>query len=376
MHNYVLGVSEFIATVNATLEATLAYTDIEGELANFRVSKGKWVYFDLKDETATLKCFATVYSLPGPLEDGMMVRVSGTPHLHELYNFSFQVQSIVPVGQGALKRANDLLLQKLQKEGLFDEARKRPLPYPPAHIAVVASVQSAAYADFIKITNARWQGLVIDVYDVLVQGASSPVAIIGALERINSESELPHVVVMIRGGGSPEDLAAFSDERVVRAVSASRVPTLVAIGHEIDVSLAELAADKRASTPSNAAELLTPDKQTELRHVAQIKKALTDGVLALIGTEKQFIDTMTTSLDRSRQQIYDTSVQGLLAKKKILDVLDPYRPLKQGYAIVRDVNRRIIVSSTQLAENDSIEIQFNDGEVEATSTKQYKRSNA
>ncbi len=374
MQSYVLGVSEFIATVNATMEASFAYTDIEGELANFRVSKGKWVYFDLKDETATLKCFATIYSLPGPLEDGMVVRVSGTPHLHELYNFSFQVQSVTPVGQGALKRANDLLLQKLQKEGLFDEARKRPLPYPPKHIAVVASVQSAAYADFIKITTARWQGLDVNVYDVLVQGANAPGALIGALERINAEPELPEVVVLIRGGGSPEDLAAFSDERVVRAVSASRVPTLVAIGHEVDMSLAELAADKRASTPSNAAELLTPDKRTELRHVAHIKKALTDNTIVLVGVEKQFVGTMTTSLDRSRQQIYETAVQGLQSKKKILAVLDPYRPLSQGYAIVRHAGGQIVTAAKQARADDMLTIQFKDGTIDATVTTNQQRS--
>jgi exodeoxyribonuclease VII large subunit len=374
MQSYVLGVSEFIATLNATLEASFAYTDIEGELANFRVSKGKWVYFDLKDETATLKCFATIYSLPGPLEDGMVVRVSGAPHLHELYNFSFQVQSITPVGQGSLKRANDLLLQKLQKEGLFDEARKRPLPYPPKHIAVVASVQSAAYADFIKITTARWQGLAIDVYDVLVQGANAPSSLIGALERINAEPELPEVVVLIRGGGSPEDLAAFSDERVVRAVSASRVPTMVAIGHEVDISLAELAADKRASTPSNAAELLTPDKRTELRHILHIKKALFDSTRALIDVEKQFVNTMATNIDRSREQIYETAVYGLLSKKKILAVLDPYRPLRQGYAIVRRAEGQILTGTKQVEEGDMLTIQFKDGDIAAKVNASKQRS--
>ena len=267
-----------------------------------------------------------------------------------------------------------MLLQKLQKEGLFDEARKRPLPYPPKHIAVVASVQSAAYADFIKITNARWQGLTIDVYDVLVQGANAPGALIGALERINAEPELPELIVMIRGGGSPEDLAAFSDERVVRAVSASRVPTLVAIGHEVDMSLAELAADKRASTPSNAAELLTPDKRTELRHVAHIKKALTDNTIVLVGVEKQFVGTMTTSLDRSRQQIYETAVQGLRSKKKILAVLDPYRPLEQGYAIVRHAGGQIVTAAKQARADDMLTIQFKDGTIDATVTTSQQRS--
>ncbi|MCA9327515.1 exodeoxyribonuclease VII large subunit, partial [Candidatus Saccharibacteria bacterium] len=114
----VLGVSEFVAYVNQTLEVAYPHLEVEGELSNFRVSKNKWVYFDLKDETASLRCFATVYALPGPLEDGMVVRAAGSPRVHPLYNFSFNVQHIVPVGEGSLRRAADLLAAKLEKEGL------------------------------------------------------------------------------------------------------------------------------------------------------------------------------------------------------------------------------------------------------------------
>ncbi|MFZ1483920.1 MAG: exodeoxyribonuclease VII large subunit [Candidatus Saccharimonadales bacterium] len=365
MQEYVFGVSEFVMSLNATLEGAFPYVEIEGELANFRVSKGKWVYFDLKDEDSTIKCFATIYSLPGPLEDGMVVRVAGTPRLHQLYNFSFQVQSIVPIGEGALKRANDLLALKLQKEGLFDEARKRPLPYPPKHIAVITSAQSAAYADFIKITSARWQAMTVDVYDVLVQGINAPGALVGALQRINAEPELPELVVMIRGGGSPEDLAAFSDERVVRAVSASRVPTLVAIGHEVDVSLAELAADKRASTPSNAAELLTPDKTTEKRHVRSLRKALTENITQTILTELQMVSVLRKDLGSARAYIYRSAVEALAAKTKMLAVLDPQRPLQQGYAIVRDNAGKTVLSGRQVHSGDALAIQFKDAVVQA-----------
>lgn len=365
MQQYVFGVSEFVMSLNATLEGAFPYVEIEGELANFRVSKGKWVYFDLKDENSSIKCFATIYSLPGPLEDGMVVRVAGTPRLHQLYNFSFQAQSIVPIGEGALKRANDLLALKLQKEGLFDETRKRPLPYPPRHIAVITSAQSAAYADFIKITNARWQAMTFDVYDVLVQGMNAPGALVGALQRINAQPELPEVVVMIRGGGSPEDLAAFSDERVVRALSASRVPTLVAIGHEVDVSLAELAADKRASTPSNAAELLTPDKTTEKRHVRSLRKALTENITQTISTELQMVSVLRKDLGSARAYIYRSAVEALEAKTKMLAVLDPQRPLQQGYAIVRDAAGKTVLSGHQVHSGDTLAIQFKDAVVQA-----------
>ncbi|HMH30993.1 MAG TPA: exodeoxyribonuclease VII large subunit, partial [Methylomirabilota bacterium] len=259
-----LGVSEFVALLNKTLEYAYPNVTIIGELANLRVSKNRWVYFDLKDELSTVKFFGTVYQLPGPLEDGMLLKVKGTPKLHNLYGFSVNVQSIQPAGEGSIRRAADLLKAKLAKEGLFDDSRKRALPYPPQRIGLVTSKQSAAYADFIKIINARWQGVNIELIDVQVQGEPAPAQIAAAIDQFNAQAEPPEVLILIRGGGSAEDLAAFSSEIVTRAVVASRTPTLVAIGHEVDLSLAELAADQRASTPSNAAELLVPDRKGTL----------------------------------------------------------------------------------------------------------------
>ncbi len=153
--------------------------------------------------------------------------------------------------------------------------------YLPTKIALLTSVESAAYSDFIKIINARWGNISIEVADSLVQGINAPAQLIKGVELVNQMAEPPQVLVVIRGGGSEDDLAAFSDEKVVRAISASRVPTLVAIGHERDISLAELAADQRASTPSNAAELLVPDRQHEksvidqkYRHVGKASRQI------------------------------------------------------------------------------------------------------
>jgi exodeoxyribonuclease VII large subunit len=152
-----LSVSEFVELLNQTLE--FAYPDlvIVGELANFRVSKNRWVYFDLKDEQASVKFFGTVYNLPGPLEDGMLLKVWGQPRLHNLYGFSITVMNIQPSGEGSIRRAAKLLQAKLASEGLFDETRKRPIPYPPQRIGLITSKQSAAYADFVKILQARWR---------------------------------------------------------------------------------------------------------------------------------------------------------------------------------------------------------------------------
>src|SRR5690554_6110271 len=144
----VFSVSDFVGVLNQTLEHAYPNVVIVGELANFKVSKNRWVYFDLKDEYASVRFFGTVYNLPGPLEDGMMLQVRGNPRLHPLYGFSVSVQTIQPVGEGSLKKAAALLQAKLTAEGLFEESRKRPLPYPPARIGLITSGESAAYADF------------------------------------------------------------------------------------------------------------------------------------------------------------------------------------------------------------------------------------
>jgi exodeoxyribonuclease VII large subunit len=203
------------------------------------VSKNKWLYFDLKDEFSKVSCFASIYALPGPLDDGMVVRVTGVPRLHPQFGFSVTVQTITPAGEGSIKKAFLLLKKKLTDEGLFDEARKRGIPDLPRSIALVASVESAAYADFIKILSARWPFVNVHVYDSQVQGEAAPEQLVRAIKRANESAELADVLVVTRGGGSADDLQAFNDERVVRAVAASRMPTIVAIGHEIDESLSD-----------------------------------------------------------------------------------------------------------------------------------------
>src|SRR5579864_1836422 len=195
----VVSVSEFVALLNQTLEFAYPNVTIAGELSDFRVSKNKWVYFNLKDEFASVKFFGSVYQLPGPLEDGLLLEVRGMPQLHPLYGFSVNVQNIRPVGEGSIRRAAALLQAKLAREGLFDESRKRPLPYPPQHIGLITSSEAAAYSDFMKILNARWQGLTIDFIDVAVQGEQAVGQIVEAIEHFNTLAEPPEVLVITRG---------------------------------------------------------------------------------------------------------------------------------------------------------------------------------
>jgi exodeoxyribonuclease VII large subunit len=364
----VFGVSDFVAVLNQTLEFTYPSIVIVGELANFRVSKNRWVYFDLKDETASVRFFGTVYNLPGPLEDGMMLQVRGAPRLHPLYNFSVNVQSIQPVGEGSLKRAAALLQAKLEAEGLFDPMRKRTMPYPPGRIGLITSSESAAYADFIKILNERWGGIDIELADVQVQGEAAPMQIVRAIEWFNEQAELPEVLVITRGGGSAEDLAAFSTEQVTRAIAASRIPTLVAIGHEVDLSLAEMAADRQASTPSNAAQFLTPDKREETARVKSAGLQLGQSLSALVADWKAQLKLSVTQLRQAVEQSVHQSKQGLESRQNLLMALSPEAVLQRGYAIVRK-NGTAVKSMKQLKTHDQVSIQLSDGTTEAKVVK-------
>ncbi|MEK7600265.1 MAG: exodeoxyribonuclease VII large subunit [Patescibacteria group bacterium] len=363
-----LSVSQFVELLNQTLDYAYPDVVIVGELANLRVSKNRWVYFDLKDEQSTVKFFGTVYQLSGPLEDGMILKVSGTPRLHNLYGFSVNVKSIQLAGEGTIKRAAELLRAKLSVEGLFDPARKRPLPYPPSRIGLITSKQSAAYADFIKIINARWQGLEIELIDVQVQGEPAPEQIVAALEQFNASATPPEVLVLIRGGGSAEDLAAFSTEQVTRAVAASRVPTLVAIGHEIDLSLAELAADRQASTPSNAAELLVPDREQALSSLVAVVAHLQQAGQLRLQSARSDLTQQANALGQSLNLLIDRSRADLSGRAQLLEAINPEAVLRRGYAIVRH-DGKLQRNAKSLKADDIVNVQLADGSFDAAIKK-------
>ena len=355
-------VSEFVAVLNQTLEYAYPNVTITGELANFRVSKNRWVYFDLKDEQATARFFGTVYQLPGPLEDGMMVAVRGIPRLHPQYGFSVTVQQIQPVGEGSIKKAAKLLEAKLAAEGLFDEARKRRLPYPPRRIGLITSGESAAYRDFVKIINARWGGLEITLIDVQVQGEAAPAQVVQAIQQFNQLAAAPDVLVVTRGGGSAEDLQAFSTEQVTRAVAASRIPTIVAIGHEVDVSLAELAADQRASTPSNAAELLVPDRQALLAALREQRTRLLHFAERTARDARRELALQRETLHDSVSQLTIQAREQLALRSRLLQAFNPQTALQRGYALVRK-GKTVVRSGADAQAGDELTIQLADAEL-------------
>ena len=327
-------VSQAVAVLNQVLATALPYIDIVGEVANYKVNQGKWVFFDLKDKDCILNCFMSVYNLRVALEDGMKVKVRARPSLTKWGRFSMTVQLIKPVGEGSIKKSFELLKKKLTAEGLFDQRRKRLLPKLPQHIGVISSVQAAGYADFIKILGARMSGLTIDVISVQVQGDVAADQIISAIHQMNELPDPPEVLAILRGGGSRDDLAVFDDEKLVRAIAASRIPTVTGIGHEIDTTLADLASDLRASTPSNAAELLVPDRR-------ELLAATTDKLYGMVQTlelqTKNQHNEMMRILDRISQltdRCLRDSKAHFAATASALNAYNPRAALKRGYALV------------------------------------------
>ncbi len=334
-HAVRLTVSDFIALTNQTLEYAYPSIEVEGEVAAFKVNQGKFVFFDLKDAGGSVGCFMMVYQLRLPIEDGMKVIVAATPKLTNWGKFSLTVRAIRPSGEGSIKKSFEILKAKLDAEGLFAPERKRPLPSVPRYVGVVTSTQAAGYADFVKILNDRWGGLKLDVAHVQVQGESAPDQMIRAINYFNQLEVLPEVLVIIRGGGSADDLAAFNDEPLVRAIAASRIPTLVGVGHEVDESLADLAADVRAATPSNAAQILVPDRQEIIRSVRYKVSALLPRLLQAIETGRQTLRSrLDTALGAIARQTAQTD-ERLFRLRQVLAQLDPNVVLKRGYALLR-----------------------------------------
>ena len=252
-------VSVFVARLNGVLRASLPDTWVKGEIGEWRIWSSGHAYFTLKDASAALPSVmwsSDVARVPFRPEEGMEVLVRGRPDVYARSGkLSFVVAEIQPVGAGALQLAFEQLKARLAAEGLFDPARKRKLPLLPRRIGVVTSRHGAAVRDVLKVLSARFPNAHVTVWPVAVQGVSAPDEIARAVEAF-SRLAAADVVIVARGGGSRDDLSAFNDEKVVRAVAASRIPTISAVGHEVDVTLTDLAADLRAATPSQAAELV------------------------------------------------------------------------------------------------------------------------
>lgn len=377
----IYSVSEFIDAANELLAFEVW---IEGEISGFNISQGKWVFFDLKDkDEAKIGCFMGAWALKETLEDGMSIRVRGTPGIHKKYGkFSITVKEIQLMGEGALRRSFELLKAKLQGEGLFAPERKRQLTRFPAKIGLIASRESAAYTDFMRILNNRWGGVEVNLLHVQVQGKEAIPQIVGAIQHFNREMADLDALVITRGGGSMDDLQAFNSEEVVRAIFASKIPTLVGIGHERDETLADYAADVRASTPSNAAERLSPDRGEILSSLEHYIHLLDQHLTVKIkdyGTRIESTGNFFENLVQERQNTIDNLYQGLedgigrliLDKKNRLDFLsrtiknlNPENLLARGFSIIFK-DGKVIKDVQKLTAGEIIDIKLSKGRVKS-----------
>ncbi|MDD5218469.1 MAG: exodeoxyribonuclease VII large subunit [Candidatus Omnitrophica bacterium] len=399
----IFSVTDFIAHINDVLGRSWDAEElcVEGEVSGFRVSQGQWVNFDLKDETGLVNIFMTVWQLHVPVEDGMKVRVFGVPRIYPKFGkFSITANRIELVGEGALKKALAALKAKLELEGLFDPSRKRPLPVFPNRIALIASRESAAYGDFIRIVNERWRGLEIHTYHVKVQGMGAAEDIVQAIQAANTRSAIHRTamsedeydaIVITRGGGSLEELMAFNSEVLVRAIHSSKVPTLVGIGHERDLSLAELAADVRGSTPTDCARRLVPDRNDVLRDLAHHTEKIENQLLQAINSKKDLIERalrspalwlatererlgqLASRAESNMQQWLKALSDKLRNHVRLLASLDPKGVLKRGYAILKS-GSQTVTSIAGLSVGQPVTIVLRDGEGDARLEK-LRRAN-
>lgn len=323
----ILTVSQLTFLVRTRLEVSFPEIWVEGEISNLRAPASGHLYFTLKDAAAQIRAVLfrnSAQRLRFALEEGLQVVVRGRLSVYEPRgDYQILVDDVEPKGIGALQIALEQLKEKLAREGLFDEARKRPLPMLPRRVGVVTSPTGAAIRDVLTVLHRRCPAVPVLVVPVSVQGEGAAEEIAHGVRTL-SESGLVDVMIVGRGGGSLEDLWCFNEEVVVRAIAASRVPVVSGVGHDIDITLADFAADVRAPTPSAAAMAVAPARTDLVRHLAELHRRVVRGLGAKLeaarhvaGEVRQLAPALRLRLHRSGQQVDDETGQlcGVLARR-------------------------------------------------------------
>lgn len=390
----IFSVSEANNFIKALLDAVpqLQTIFVRGEISNYKLYPSGHHYFTLKDEGSALRCVmfrGMASSLRFRPENGMRViafgRIGVFPRdgAYQLYCSGLSAE-----GVGDLHVAFEQLKEKLYKEGLFDPAHKKPLPKYPERIAIITSSAGAAVHDMLRILNVRWPMSEVVLLPVRVQGAEAPPEIVGALRYAN-KWKIADLIITGRGGGSIEDLWAFNDERVARAIYDSDIPVISAVGHEPDVTIADFVADVRASTPSNAAELAVPDQreikrrldalrtrmvQSEQKRVEQMReqyaklarsRVLRDP-MAFIDDKRLLLDYMQKNLAVLAQRQMAQRQQRFTALTAKLDALSPLKVLGRGYAVARNEEGTILRRAADAQTGERIEVLLGQGSLACT----------
>ncbi len=385
-----LSVWELTCQIKDLLESAFPEVWVAGEVSNFARPQSGHCYLTLKDDRAQMRAVlwrGAAARLRFDLNDGLEVICRG--HL-DLYaprgSYQLVIDEIVPRGVGALELALRQLREKLAREGLFDPARKRPLPTLVRRIAVVTSPTGAAIHDFLQVLARRWRGADVLVVPVRVQGEGAAAEIAAAIETVNRLPTPFDCLVVTRGGGSMEDLWAFNEEPVVRAIAASRIPVVSAIGHEIDVTLSDLAADLRALTPSEAAERVAPAAEELIAGLRQVERRLAAALRGRAAAARSRLDAVGRhpAFRRPFQKVFDLArrldeldvrvfraVRGRLRllRQRIdlsagrLDSLSPLAVLGRGYSLThRTADGRLIRAAVELSPGDEITTRFAAGQ--------------
>lgn len=384
-----LSVSELNARIKGLIESdpVLGSVYVRGELSNYKVYPSGHHYFTLKDAESSLRCVmfrSAASKLRFRPESGMRVTAWGRVAVYPRDGaYQLYCEGLMPEGAGDLQVAYEQLKAKLAEEGLFDPAHKKPIPRYPERIAVITSSAGAAVHDIIRVLRKRWPVAKVVLLPVRVQGVEAPPEIAGALRYAN-KYRVADVIITGRGGGSIEDLWAFNDERVARAIYASELPVISAVGHEPDVTIADFVADLRAATPSNAAELVAPDMselrdalrsaaarldQAVDRSLSQRRAALTElSSRRVMQSPTGFIDQRRLELDSIRLRL-DAAATGRLNRERQefarlaakLDALSPLKVLGRGYSIALDAEGRAVREAAQLKAGDKLDLRLSRG---------------
>ena len=337
-----------------------------GEISNFRgnYASGHW-YFSLKDNETQISavCFkwANQYIKFLP-ENGMEVILCGQISVYEKQgSYQVNVKTVEPKGVGAQALALEQLKEKLLKEGLFDEDRKRPLPFLPQKIGIVTSPTGAAVKDILKVLDRRFPNLDILISPARVQGDEAPTDIVSALGKLYKVKEI-ELIIVTRGGGSKEDLWAFNDERVAREIAKSPVAVISAVGHEIDITIADLVADVRAATPSMAAEIAVREKFELKEDLIYFKEQIALALTNRIELYAREVDQLQSEFVYTFQSKLDSASSELLNLAENLDALSPLKVLQRGYSITQKLPKKVIVKdSSKLKKGDEVLVSFSKG---------------
>ena len=365
-----------------------------GELSNFRRHHSGHCYFTLKDARASLRCVmfrSKAIGLKFVPRDGLRVRLTGNVSVYERDgNYQLYVESMLPDGLGDLSAAFAKLRKKLLAEGLFDESRKQPIPFLPKAIGVVTSPTGAALRDIVTVARRRHGGIPIVLVPAQVQGEEAPEQIVRGIELLDRSGRVD-VIVIGRGGGSIEELWAFNDERVVRAVAAAVTPIVSAVGHQTDFTLSDFAADLRAATPSQAAELVVPDRLELLRRLSSTKRRLNQALRhrlikrrlrlerclqsslfrrpqELLRDRSQLLDQLSERLTNALKTALDERQQRLRIANEKLNLLNPWGVLQRGYSVVRRPDGAVISSAEAVETGESLDIWLHRGKLAVTVT--------